>query len=231
MKSVQAIFTKQALDMFKNKEVLIQFIIFPLVAFVMTELVAKKNTDIPYNMFVLMMSSIFTGMALLTTMSSIIAEDKERKSLRFLVIAGVKPYEYLLGIGGVIFTASMLVSLTFGLMGNFSPENFGKFIAVMMLGAVASILLGSTIGIISKNQQAAIGLAMPLAMLLGFSPMIAMFNETAKKIFSILYTHQLNVVVNDFSANLIKPLLVMLANIIVLLILFVVAYTKKGLKN
>ena len=116
-------------------------------------------------------------------------------------------------------------------MGNFSPENFGKFIAVMMLGAVASILLGSTIGIISKNQQASIGLAMPLAMLLGFSPMIAMFNDTAKKIFGILYTHQLNVVVNDFSAALTKPLLVMLANIVVLLVLFVAAYTKKGLRN
>ena len=231
MKSVQAIFTKQALDMFKNKEVLIQFIIFPLVAFVMTELVAKKNADIPDNMFVLMMSSIFTGMALVTTLSSIIAEDKERKSLRFLVIAGVKPYEYLLGIGGVVFIASTLVSLTFGLMGNFSPENFGKFIVVMMIGAVASILLGSTIGIISKNQQAAVGLAIPLAMILGFSPMISMFNETAKKIFGVLYTQQLNVVVNDFSAALTKPLLMMLANIVILVILFVVAYTKKGLRD
>ena len=137
MSSIKAIFTKQVLDIFKNREVLIQFVLFPLVAFAMTELVAKGNDNIPDNMFILMMSSVFVGMSMILTMASIIAEDKERKSLRVLVIAGVKPHEYLLGTGGAIFAASVLVSAVFGFMGSFTAGEFGRFMLLMMLGSIA----------------------------------------------------------------------------------------------
>jgi hypothetical protein len=61
--------------------------------------------------------------------------------------------------------------------------------------------------------------------------MLANFNETIEKVANVFYTQQVNVIVNDFSTVLIKPLLIMIANIIVLTILFVIAYKKKGLKN
>ena len=73
MRSIKAIFTKQARDMLKNPMVLVMFIIFPAVALVMTQLIAKSNDDIPNNMFVTMMSAIFAGMGLITSASGIIA--------------------------------------------------------------------------------------------------------------------------------------------------------------
>jgi ABC-2 type transport system permease protein len=100
-----------------------------------------------------------------------------------------------------------------------------------MMGAAASIMLGAAIGMLSKNQQAATALSMPIAMILGFTPMIASFNKTVEKYASILYTQQLNVIVNDFSANFTKALLVIGANMIVLTVFFMIAYTKKGLKQ
>ena len=230
MRSAKAIFIKQVLDLFKNYMVLIQYIIFPVVAFVFTELVAKADDTIPDSMFVTMFAAIFSGMTLISTTVSVIAEDRERKSLRFLIMAGVKPYEYLLGIGGVIICASLLVSVVFALMGGFAGREFVIFVSVMVLGSVASMLLGATIGIVSKNQQAATAVGMPIAMILGFGPMITMFNETAEKVFGIFYTQQMNVVANDFSVAIAQPLLVILANIAVLLILFILAYKKKGLR-
>ena len=231
MRGTKAIFIKQTLDIFKNSMVMIQFVVFPIVAFVMTELVAKADDAIPDNMFITVFAPIFAGMSLLITTASIIAEDRERKSLRFLVMAGVKPYEYMMGIGGVILTAGLLVSVVFGVMGGFEGIVFIKFICVMLLGSVASVLLGATIGIISKNQQAATALGMPVAMILGFNPMITMFNKNAEKIFSIFYTQQVNTLINDSSVNLIKPVLIILANIAVLIVLFTLAYKKKGLKS
>ena len=120
MRSIKAIFIKQAKDMIKNPMVFIQFIIYPAVAFLMTELVAKSNQYIPANMFVTMMAAIFAGMALITSTAAVIAEDIERKSLRFLVMAGVKPHEYLTGIGGFLLLAGTFVSFVFGLIGNFT---------------------------------------------------------------------------------------------------------------
>jgi len=217
--------------MLKNFSVLIMFIVFPLVAFAMTELVAKGDENLPDSLFTTMMASVFIGMSLIMSAAAVIAEDRENKSLRFLVIAGVKPYSYLLGIGGVIFFASLVTSVAFGLIGGFNQHEFISFMAIMASGAIASIILGATIGIFSKNQQAATGLSMPLAMVLGFGPMAAEFNEQVERVFSIFYTQQINVVVKDFSAGIAQPLMVTWVNIAVLAILFAIAYSKKGLRN
>ena len=230
MRSIKAIFIKQAKDVIKNPMVLVQFIIFPAVAWIMTELVAKSNDDIPTNMFVTMMSAVFAGMALVTSTAAVIAEDIERKSLRFLVMAGVKPHEYLTGIGGFILLAGSIVSVVFGLTGDFTGAEFAKFLTIMITSTAASVILGATIGLLSKNQQAATAFGMPVAMILGFTPMIAAFNETVEKIAGVLYTQQLNVIVNDFSANFTKAISVIGVNMTVLLIVFVIAYKKKGLK-
>lgn len=231
MRSAKTIFVKQAKDMFRNPGVLVMFIIFPAVALIMTQLIAKQNDSIPYNMFVTMMAAIFAGMGLITSMAGIIAEDIEHKSLRFLVIAGVKPHEYLLGTGGFVLLAGTITSVIFGLIGNFSAMELLKFLTVMILSVAASIILGATIGILAKNQQAATAIGMPIAVILGFTPMVASFNETVAKVAEILYTQQLNVIVNDFSASFGKAIAVIMVNIAVFVVLFILAYRRKGLKG
>jgi ABC-2 type transport system permease protein len=106
----------------------------------------------------------------------------------------------------------------------------GMFLAVMVAATAASVLLGAIIGILAKNQQAATSIGVPVSVILGFTPMIANFNETVGNIASFMYTQQLNVIVNDFSAGFPKAMAVIGANMLVLLGLFVFAYRKKGLK-
>ena len=231
MKSIRAIFIKQAKDMLKNPIALLPFLIFPVVAWLMTELVAKANNAIDGNLFVTMMAGIFAGFGLLQSASAAISEDIEKKSLRFLVLAGVKPHEYLIGVGGFLFMAATLVSAAFGLIGGYGVADFFRFFAVMETGSLASITLGIALGMLSKNQQAAAGLTMPVALIFGFTPMIAQFNEKIGNLTWIFYTRQINEVVNNFSAGIAKPLIVIAANIAVFTALFVVAYRWKGLKG
>jgi len=231
MTSAKAIFVKQTLDMLKNKVVLIQFILFPLLALIFTELVAKPNDSIPKSMFVTIFAAIFIGYTILTTTAGIIAEDMERKSLRFLVIAGVKPHEYFLGTCGIILLATLLVSAVFGLIGNFTGMTLVRFTCVMMFGSVASMLLGAVVGILCKNQQSAHAAGMSVATIVGFGPMITMFNKTVERIFSVFYTQQINAVVNSLSASFVDAMSVIGVNIAVLAVLFVLAYGKKGLRD
>jgi len=231
MTNATAIAIKQAKDLLKNRVVLIQFLIMPAMALILTELVAKGEPELPDLMFVNMFASVFVGMIVVTSTTGIIAEDREHKSLRFLVMAGVKPAQYLAGIGVVVLVASAIVSVMFGLMGGFTPVDFGKFMALMLVSSVASMTLGALIGILSKNQQAATAVAMPVAMVLGFAPMIAMFNEAVKKVCAPLYTMQASLALDDLSAGLGQPLLIMLANAVVLVVAFAIAYQKKGLRN
>jgi len=227
MRIVKAIFIKQAKDMLKNPAVLVMFFVFPAVALIMTNLVVVE--DIPPNMFVTMMASIFAGMGLITSASGVISEDIEQKSLRFLMIAGVRPYQYLLGTIGFYLLAGAVISVVFALIGDFTGTETMKFLAVMISGTAASILLGAAIGMLSKNQQTSTALGMPVAMIVGFTPMIASFNETVGSIAGFMYTQQINVIVNDFSLNLAWPLSVIAANIAVFTVLFVIAYRKKRL--
>jgi len=231
MRSIKTIFIKQAKDMIRNMGVMVQFIIFPAVALIMTILVARPDEYIPNNMFVTMMAAIFAGMALITGMAGIIAEDIENKSLRLLVMAGIKPHQYLLGVGGFILFAATITSVAFALMGGFAAVEFAKFLAIMVAGAATSIIIGATIGIFAKNQQAATGLAMPVAMVVGFVPMISNFNETIERVAVVLHTQQINIIVNDFDANFSRAMGIVGVNILVMAVLFTIAYKKKGLRG
>ena len=56
---------------------------------------------------------------------------------------------------------------------------------------------GAAIGIFSENQQAATATSVPVFMVFAFCPMIAQFNESAERVVGILYTQQINAIVND----------------------------------
>jgi len=258
MNSFKAVFKKQLKDFIKNPAVLIQFAIFPLLAFViniildfesmadsmmyiegMTEEIAAAmayamNDNMP-NMTT-MQATMFAGMALIPVVAGFIAEDIERKSLRFLMMAGVKPAPYLLGIGGVVFLISFFTSVAFGLVGGFGGLDFFVFVAAMMSGIAGSIVLGATIGILTKNHQAATALAMPVALIFGFGPMLAQFNDNIASALRFLYTQQLNIVADYLNGVAVEtPLrqsfMIMWVNVAVLGFLFAAVYAKKGLKD
>jgi len=231
MRTIRAIFIKQARDTLKNRMTLVQFIIFPVMSFIMTTLVAKPAEDTPDSIFVTMFAAMFAGMTPLMMTNSAIAEDKEHKSLRFLVMAGVKPSQYLLGIGGFVLLSCSLVAVVFGLIGEFSGLELVKFVFILILGSVASVVIGATVGIFSKNQQAATAIGTPVFMILAFLPMLSIFNDTIRDIANPLYTQQVRMIVNESDMSITtEPLLIILANIAVAFILFVLAYKKRGLK-
>ena len=244
MRTVKAIFKKQLKATVKNPEILIQFIIFPLLAFAINMMMDMDFEGVPEDIaamlmanmpnMVTMQATIFAGMGLITVMSGIIAEDMEKKSLRFLMMAGVKPGAYLLGISGVIFFVSFFTSVAFSFIGGFTGLDFLIFTAAMMSGVAGSIVLGATFGILAGNQQSASALVLPAAIILGFGPMMAQFNDTLARFLHVFYTQQLNVVANYLTTGgadtpLWQSFAIMWANAAVLGVLFMMAYKKKGL--
>jgi len=224
MRSIHAVFAKQTTDIRRNRMVFLQFVIFPLIALAFTGLVAKPNPDIPDTMFVTMFAALFAGMSVPVSMASLVSEDRERGSLRLLVMAGVKPANYLVGTGGAIGAVSLIVAAAFALMTGFEPLLWGKFLLVVMLGVVCSVLLGAAVGLLAGNQQAATATAMSVAVLVGFGPMLAQFSPTAGKATAFLYTMQVSRLANDPATSLGRPLLIVAANIAILAALAVFAY-------
>jgi ABC-2 type transport system permease protein len=234
-------------DTLKNPAVLIQFILYPLITFAMDSIMA---TDFDFegvpddtvemilagmpNMpnMVTMQAAIFAGMGLMTAISGIIAEDMEKKSLRFLAMAGVKPLSYLTGVSGVMIFISFFTSAAFGLIGGFGGADFWIFTAAMMSVVVGSTVLGATFGILMGNQQAASALIFPVAIVLGFGPMMAQFNENISRVLHITHTQQLNIVADYLTMGgaetpLWQSFAIMWANVAVLGLLFALVFKKK----
>lgn len=228
-----AVFVKQWKDTFKNKSTLIQFVMFPLLSVIFTETIAKSQPTLPDNYFVIMFATIYAGFVPMVNMSSILAEEKETYTLKILMMANVKPWQYLIGTGGYVFLLSALGSCVFGLIGGYTGWAYARFLSVMLCGILASILLGASIGILCKNQMAAVALVMPAAMACGFLPMIALFNKTVEKIAQVLYTQQISYMISDISpANMTYSRFgIIAANILVFLVIFILAYRRGNLSG
>ncbi|MCL2563207.1 MAG: ABC transporter permease [Oscillospiraceae bacterium] len=227
MNAVKAIFTKQLNDLTKNVSVTIMFVLFPVMALMLGSLMGGEEGAMQVGMF----AAMFVGSTPMIVIANNVAEDIEYKGLRFLVMAGVRPWQYLLGLTGFVLVMSAASVAAFVFIGSFSGELLIRFIAVAVLGLIASSILGGAIGIFAKNVQQASVIYTPFMMLLAFLPMASMFNEFIAQIAPYLFSYQVLRVIMDPYADFTHALIVIGVNIVLLLAFFIVAYKKKGLRG
>lgn len=198
MRRMWAVLKKQFKDTRKNKAVLLQFILFPLMAVIFTYTV--HDDSIPPTYFATMFATMFVGMAPLVSTSAVISEEKEKNTLRVLIMSNVRPVEYLLAIAVYTFVMCMLGTIVFAVVCGYSGTVFLRFVLVMVCGILASILVGAAIGVRAPNQMSASSLYVVFMMIFSFVPMIAMFNPTVEMFSRFLYTQQINYMTMDLSA-------------------------------
>ncbi len=231
MKNIAVIFKKQIRDTLKNKMVLIQFLMFPVLVVIFENVV--KIEDMPEHFFVKLFAVMFVGMAPLTCMSAIIAEEKEKNTLRVLLMSNVKPAEYLVGVGSYVFVMCSAGMAVFAVVGGYSGTELARFIAAMSVGIILSELTGAVIGIFSRNQMTATSISVPVMMLFAFLPMLSMFNDTIKSVAQVTYSQQISELINGIGDSGIQTgsLIVIAVNFVLAVILFTVAYKRKGLET
>lgn len=226
MRTITAIFWKQCKDTLKNKAVFLQFLLFPCLTVIMTHTV--RLPDMPENFFVTLFAMMYIGMAPLSTMSSILSEEKEKHTLRVLLLSHVSPWEYLLGTGGFIFCVCMAGAAVFALTGGYAPDEALRFLAVMAAGIFISLVLGAAIGIFGKNQTSAASITIPVMMLFSFLPMLGLFSDTAKAIADVTYTGQIHILLQMRTPGP-DNIFILAANMFASLLLFFRLYRKRGI--
>ena len=228
MKNILVIIRKQLADTFKNKTILIQFVMFPVMTLIMEN--AIKIDGMPELFFTKLFSVMYIGMAPLTSVASIISEEKEKNTLRVLTMANVKPWQYLIGVGFYVWFICMLGA---GVMATgLKKEDIPFYLLVMAAGFAISILAGACIGVFSKNQMTATSIVMPVMLIFAFSPMLAMFNENIEKVARFAYTQQFKKIMDDMSFAGIKidNICILAINAMLMMALFFIAFRKKGLE-
>ncbi|MBR3970191.1 MAG: ABC transporter permease [Ruminococcus sp.] len=230
MRNIDAVFLKQLKETLRNKTILIQFLMFPVMAFIMEN--AVKIENMPENFFVKLFAVMFVGMAPLTCMSAIISEEKEKNTLRALMMSNVRPVEYLIGTGFYVWLMCMAGAGAFAVCGGYNGMKFCQFMLIMSTGILLSELVGAIIGVSCKNQMSATSVTVPVMMIFSFLPMLSMFNKSVEKAAEITYTQQLNKLINGLGTTEIKAesIVVIVVNFVVMAVLFAAAFRKKGLE-
>ena len=228
MKNSMIIIKKQLKDTLKNKTILIQFILFPMMTLIMENAIHMEG--MPEHFFTKLFSVMYIGMAPLTSVASIISEEKEKNTLRVLLMANMKPLQYLMGIGVYVWSICMMgaVVMATGL----PKQDILMYLFIMAIGFMISIFVGACIGIFATNQMSATSLVMPVMMVLSFLPMLAMFNEKIEKMARFFFTQQLKLCLSDMSimGHSNETYIVLLVNVIIALLVFGLAFKKKGLE-
>lgn len=228
MHNIGVIIKKQLKDTLKNKTVLIQFVMFPVLTLIFEN--AINIPDMPELFFTKLFSVMYMGMAPLVAVASVIAEEKEKNTLRVLTMANVKAWEYLAGIGIYVWTICMAGA---GVMATtLSSGDIPFYLGVMAVGFIISIAIGACIGIIASNQMAATSLSLPVMLIFSFMPMLAMFNDKIEKIAGIFYTQQIRELLGNMTFDGIRTetMLVVAVNALLALSLFFAAFKRKGLE-
>lgn len=230
MKNIRAVFLKQLSDTLKNKPVLIQFVLMPSIAVLLENTI--KADDMPDRFFMKMFAVMFVGMAPLSCMSSLISEEKEKNTLRVLLMSNVRPAEYLIGIGSYVFVMCLGGTAVFAVLGGYTGAQLAEFLIVMFLGIILSELTGAVIGVISKNQMTAASITVPVIMIFSFLPMIANFNSTVRTAAKVTYSHQISELINGIGTTSVsaESLIVIVLNLTLAVFLFIAAYKRKGLE-
>lgn len=226
MKHAIAIFKKQLKDTLKNKAVLIQFMMFPIMTLIMNN--AIQLNDLPENFFVLLFAAMYIGMAPLVVIAAIIAEEKEQNTLRVLLMSNVRPSAYLVGVGSYVWLLCMLGSVVICFAGSYDPKERIFFLLSMSIGIFASLLLGAAIGTFSKTQMMATSLTVPIMIFFSFLPMLSLFNKTVAKFAKYTYSEQIRLALSEIGDPHLsmERFCILAANMLLFGGLFLAAYKK-----
>ena len=248
MNNTKAIFIKQMTSLLKVPSMIVQGVLFLIIAAAFVfflgpdevhecdycipayvcapcEQEAYERFELPIPSGVGLFAVVFIGLALIGSASALVIEDKTTTNLRFMAMADVKPYQYLVGTvaSTIIVVAVMLVF--YALLGGYFGVDMFWFMAIGVSGGLVSILLGVVVGL-SKVPI----LATPLSLILGLGPTFGSQNETVANMLRFTFIQQVNIAIADLSADLTSSFLIIGANGAVVMLLFVFMHRSNRFK-
>ncbi|WP_203363438.1 ABC transporter permease [Bacillus sp. REN10] len=190
MKRISALITKEYQDLKTNSQILIM-VALPLVFAFLISRTAHASTPDSATMPILILLTMVTCY----TQSLLIAEEKEKHTLRVLMLSPASSVEILTGKAFLTFIMTLVTcGLCFFILGT-EIRNVWLTAGVILLSSVLFTIFGTIIGLFSENvtQTSIYGLPFMFIMMMGPNLKEVISNETLLKIVSYLPSDHLAV--------------------------------------
>ncbi len=179
-----------------------------------------------------MTAGMVGSMTVLTGM----AEEKEKHTLRTLMLANVGSGQILASRAIVAFATIAVVDVVCFFILKAPVSSLVPYLAIGLLGSVPIVVIALLLGLVARDQMTAGVLSIPI-ILAAFLPSFAAFNETIGKIATYAPTGgvqkllELSAGGNLLTADALQPFLVMFAWIVVSIAAFALLYKRLSRDN
>lgn len=180
--------------LFTNKNILIM-IFLPVIFALLYQMIYGDmvKEDPAYASFVLCISELVNLVAIpLTGLGMMIAEEKEKHTLRVLMLSDVSASEYLASKIIVNLMVMEAIGIIIFFVTAAPLQVLPLYLLVTTITSFAILLFGAVIGIASKDQMSTSTWATPLMFLFLLPPMLGEFNSFMASIAKFVPTFALN---------------------------------------
>ena len=184
--------------------------------------------------YALSMAVLFNiAMALYVT-ALLLAEEKEKNTLRVLMTSSVRGIEYFLGTVFPILIEVEIINVILALLLGVTMSSYVWIIYLLMtsLATLSCTMIGMIFGIFAKNQMNTSSIITPAVIILMLIPMFSELLPFMKVISECLFTGIVMNVINKLSyANISVSLIqwcILSSECIITLLLFLILYKRNG---
>ena len=189
--------------------------------------------------FVMVLCIIMTiSIVPLNVLANMVAEEKEKHTLRSLMLANVSATDFLLSKAFVALVLMLIDGILIFFVCQEPMEYFGYFLIFYILTSLSVLFFGALVGLLSKDQMSAGTLSSPLMILLMLPPMFSQLNEMIGKIAVIFPTTSLQTLYvqlsshqNFWNQDTMIAIIVCIVWILLGILAFGYGYKKKGLDD
>ncbi|OPJ63083.1 ABC transporter permease [Clostridium oryzae] len=208
MRRVNALLKKEIKDISKNVNVLFMCIM-PLVFAVIYANVFKglsNGGNSAFGKTYILELCVYMNLVLVAgfVTAMLIAEEKEKNTMRTLMMSGVSPVEFLLGKAIITLIMSVAINIAMFFIMGMEVQHTISYIILTTLVTITMIELGAVVGIIAENQMATSTVGMPIFMAILMIPILANISHTIKEIARFLPNYNMAVLMKKIFLN--KPI-------------------------
>lgn len=233
IRRVNALLKKEAKDLSKNINVLFMCVLPIIFCFMFSKLLGDSKDGKLYilNMCLTMNIVFVSGF----TIAMLIAEEKEKNTLRTLMLAAVSPLEFLIGKAIITLILSIAINILMFFIMGMEILYIGQFIIITTLVVMSIMEFGAVVGIIAENQMGTLTIGMPFFMIILLIPIFSRFGNVFKRVADFLPNYNMEVLLNriftnqSININFAYNIAVILAWIIIGAGVFTWTYSKKKL--
>lgn len=238
MRKLTTLSKKDIIDFFKNP-VLYVSILLPVVFVVFYKLIKLPNMNNEIKpIFLINMGTLMNcSMCGILIASTSIAEEKEKFTLRTLMLSNVSGMEFLISkvIAGFLLTVFGNILIFF--LAGVSVGSLPGYLFAVILGSVSINIISAVLGLISRDQMSCGVMQIPVMLLLILPPIFGELNPVLGNIARVTPLNAMMSIYFNyadgsfFSGKTLMHLLVLLAWIAAAALIFILVYRKKGLDN